>query len=138
MGFDNWLNGLLATAPQSDPAMRKLHALHREWLPGAQLHTPYYGMTAVNEWHWPDTAERPHLVCDQEWTFVSQVRAGKYVTHLVTKDGTPSHEVFYRAAVARGGTLDVKADTVLLTMRQPSVPPKPQPLAIIRGDIRDY
>jgi hypothetical protein len=138
VGLDDWLTGILATAPQGNPAMRKLHALHREWLPSAQLHTAYYGVTAKNEWIWPDTADQPHLYCDQEWTFVRQVKAGRNVTHLVTRDGTASYDVLYRAAMAAGGTLDVKTDTVLLTTRQPPVPPKPQPFAVIRGDLRDF
>ncbi|MBC3844711.1 hypothetical protein GXW82_44460 [Streptacidiphilus sp. 4-A2] len=50
------------------------------------------------------TADQPHLYCDQEWTFVRQVKAGKNITHLVTRDGTASYDVFYRAAMAAGGT----------------------------------
>ena len=138
MGLDDWLSGILATAPQGNAAMRKLHSLHREWLPSAQLHTPYYGVTAKNEWLWPDTEERPHLYCDQEWTFVRQVKAGRNITHLVTRNGTASYDVFYRAAMANGGSLDVKKNTILLTTSQPSVPPKPQLPAMVRGDLRDY
>ena len=136
--LDDWVDGILATAPQSDPAMRELHRLHKIWLPSAQLHTSYYGVTAKNEWIWPDSAERPHLYCDQEWEFTRQVKAGRNVTHLVTRAGTPSYEAFYRAAMAAGGQMTKGKNPEVLTLRQPSVPPKPQLPAMVRGDLRDY
>jgi hypothetical protein len=136
--FDDWVSGILATAPQSNPAMRELHKLHRLWLPTAELHTAYYGTTAENTWIWPDSEDQPHVYCDQEWTFVREVKAGRHTTHLVTKTGVPSYEAFYRAAQGAGGRLAIGKDTKILTTRQPSVPPKPRMPAMVRGDLRDF
>lgn len=139
MGFlDDWMNGILATAPQSDPAMRELHKLHKLWLPTAELHTAYYGVTAKNTWIWPDSEDQPHVHCDQEWTFVRRVTAGRNTTHLITRDGTPSFEAFYRAAMGAGGRLTIGKNTKILTTRQPSVPTKPRMPAMVTGDLRDF
>jgi hypothetical protein len=129
----DFIGGILATAPHSNPAMRSLQRKHDEWLAGAELHVPYYSAASTYEWVWMDRSDQPRLTCDGEWTFVRRLR-----NHLVDTNGVISTQVFYRAAQLMTDHY-INDKTEILTTRQPRVPRKPADLPpMIHGNLRDF